>query len=64
MEFYKKWILKFQYQLEYRFKMVLLVWQLYYSDDILMIAIQTDPIWHLSIKKNPRNEYIEYIDFD
>ena len=64
MEFYKKWMLKFQYQLKYRFKMVLFVWQLYYSDDILMIAIQTDPIWHLPIKKNPRNEYIEYIDFD
>ena len=35
---------------------VLLVWQLYYSDDILKIDIQTDPIQHLPIKKTQQNE--------
>ena len=57
MEFYKKSIIKnpeFRYQLQYWFEMVLLVWRLY-SDDILMIDIQTDPIEHFSIKKTLRN---------
>ena len=31
--------------------MVLLVWRLYYSDEILTMDMQTDPIQHLSIKK-------------
>ena len=43
-------ILKFWYQLQYRFKMVQLVWWLYYSNDIFMLDIQTDPIEHLPIK--------------
>ena len=35
---------EFCYQRQYRFKILLLVWWLYYSDDILMKYIQTDPI--------------------
>ena len=41
----------FRHQLQYRFEMVLLVWRLYYSDDILIIDIQTDLIPHLPLKK-------------
>ena len=50
-----------RYQLQYQFKMVLLVQRLYDSDDILMIDLQPDPIQHLSIKKTMRNKYIENI---
>ena len=39
--------------------MVLLVWHLYYNDVILMIAIQTGPIY--TIENTTRNEYIKYI---
>ena len=49
-EFYKNQISKFWYQLQYQFEMAPLVWRLYYSDDILMIDIQTD-------------KYIEYSSF-
>ena len=49
-EFYKNQISKFWYQLQYQFEMAPLVWRLYYSDDILMINIQTD-------------KYIEYSSF-
>ena len=31
--------------------MVLLLWRVYYFDDILMIDIQIDPIWNLPIEK-------------
>ena len=56
-------ISEFLYQLQYGSNMVLLVGRLhvYYSDDILMIDIQTDPIWHLPIEQTPRNKYILYI---
>ena len=33
---------------------------LYYSDDILMIDIQTDPIKHLLIERLCENEYIGF----
>ena len=40
-------IFEFWYQVQYRFGMVLFVWRLHYSDDILMIDVQTDSIKHL-----------------
>ena len=56
-------ISELRYRLQYRFKMLLLVWRWSYSDDIFMVDIQTDPIKHQKVKKTPRNEYIEYIGF-
>ena len=44
MESYKNQISEFRYWFQYQFKMVLLVWRLHDSDDILIIDVQTDPI--------------------
>ena len=44
------------YQIQYLFKMVLLVCSLYYSDNILIIGIQTDPIYYPYIQRPQRNK--------
>ena len=58
------WIPEFRYQ----FGIVLFVWRLYqwssliiyYSYDLLMIDIQTDPIWHLPMKKTLGNIWVNW----
>ena len=67
MEFYKNLISKYiniSISTLTRFGMVLFVWRLYYSDDILLIDIQTNSLYHFPIKNSAERIYQIYRFFD